>query len=89
MRAKALSRMLFVIGVITWIALLFTDLSVVFSAKNNLPQEVPTWLPGIILNLYLITLYYYYKFKIDRDEQLNFVDLLWRVFATGLIATVL
>jgi phosphoserine phosphatase RsbU/P len=89
MRAKAVSRMLFVIGVITWIALLFTDLSVVFSAKNNLPQEVPTWLPGIILNLYLITLYYYYKFKIDRDEQLNFVDLLWRVFATGLIATVL
>jgi serine phosphatase RsbU (regulator of sigma subunit) len=89
MRAKALSRLLFVIGVITWIALLFTDLSVVFSAKNGLPQEIPTWLPGIILNLYLITLYYYYKFKIDRDEQLNFVDLLWRVFATGLIATVL
>lgn len=89
MRAKALSRLLFVIGVITWIALLFTDLSVVFSAKNGLPQEIPTWLPGIILNLYLLTLYYYYKFKIDRDEQLNFVDLLWRVFAAGLIATVI
>jgi serine phosphatase RsbU (regulator of sigma subunit) len=89
MRAKALSRLLFVIGVITWIALLFTDLSVVFSAKNGLSQEIPTWLPGIILNLYLITLYYYYKFKIDRDEQLNFVDLLWRVFAIGLIATVM
>ena len=89
MRAKALSRLLFVIAVITWIALLFTDLSVLFSAKNSLPQEIPTWLPGIILNLYLLTLYYYYKFKIDRDEQLNFVDLLWRVFATGLIATVL
>jgi phosphoserine phosphatase RsbU/P len=89
MRAKALSRLLFVIGVITWVALLFTDLSVVFSAKNGMPQEIPTWLPAIILNLYLITLYYYYKFKIDRNEQLNFVDLLWRVFATGLIATVL
>lgn len=89
MRAKALSRLLFVIAVITWIALLFTDLSAVFSAKNGLPQEIPTWLPGIILNLYLLTLYYYYKFKIDRDEQLNFVDLLWRVFAAGLIATVI
>lgn len=89
MRAKALSRLLFVVSVIIWMALLFTDLSVVFSAKNGLPQEVPTWLPGIILNLYLLTLYYYYKFKIDRDEQLNFVDLLWRVFATGLVATVL
>jgi phosphoserine phosphatase RsbU/P len=89
MRAKALSRLLFVIGVITWIALLFTDISLVFSVKHNLPAEVPRWLPAILLNLYLFTLYYYYKFKIDRDEQLNFVDLLWRVFAAGLIATVL
>jgi len=88
MRTKAISRLLFAVGVITWIALLFTDISVVFSTKRNLPAEIPTWLPGIILNLYLITLYYYYKIKIDRDDQLNFVDLLWRVFATGLVATV-
>jgi len=89
MRAKALSRLLFVVAIITWVALLFTDISVVFSTKRNLPAEIPTWLPGIILNLYLIALYYYYKLKIDRDDQLNFVDLLWRVFATGLIATVI
>ena len=88
MRAKALSRLLFAVGVITWVALLFTDISVVFSTKRNLPAEIPTWLPGVILNLYIIALYYYYKLKIDRDDQLNFVDLLWRVFATGLVATV-
>lgn len=88
MRAKALSRLLFVVAVITWVALLFTDVSVVFSVKNNLKTDIPTWLPGVILNLYLLALYYYYKLKIDRDDQLNFVDLLWRVFATGLIATV-
>src|SRR5688572_18354860 len=89
MRTKAISRLLFAMGVITWVALLFTDISVVFSTKRNLPAEIPTWLPGVILNLYLLALYYYYKLKIDRDDQLNFVDLLWRVFATGLIATVL
>lgn len=88
MRAKAFSRLLFVVAIITWLALLFTDISVVFSTKRNLPAEIPTWLPGVILNLYLIALYYYYKLKIDRDDQLNFVDLLWRVFATGLVATV-
>jgi phosphoserine phosphatase RsbU/P len=88
MRTKALSRLLFAVGVITWVALLFTDISVVFSAKRNLPAEIPTWLPGVILNLYIIALYYYYKLKIDRDDQLSFVDLLWRVFATGLVATV-
>ncbi len=89
MRTKALSRLLFAVGVITWVALLFADISIVFSSKRNLPAEVPTWLPGVILNLYVIALYYYYKLKIDRDDQLNFVDLLWRVFATGLVATVI
>ena len=89
MRTKALTRLLFAVGVITWLALLFTDISAVFSAKRNLPAEIPTWLPGVILNLYIIALYYYYKLKIDRDDQLNFVDLLWRVFATGLVATVI
>jgi sigma-B regulation protein RsbU (phosphoserine phosphatase) len=89
MRTKALARLLFALGIITWVALLFTDISVVFSVKNNLNPEIPVWMPGVILNLYLVTLYYYFKLKIDRDEHLNFVDLLWRVFATGLIATVL
>lgn len=88
MRSKAITRLLFVVAAILWVALLFTDLSVVFSVKTNIPPDIPTWLPGIIFNLYLLVIYYYYKLKIDRDENLNFVDLLWRVFATGLIATV-
>lgn len=88
MRAKALIRLLFLVAAISWVALVFTDLSVVFSLKNNIKPEIPIWLPGIIFNIYLLAVYYYYKLKIDRDEQLNFVDLLWRVFATGLIATV-
>ena len=42
-----------------------------------------------MLDLYVICLYYYYKLKIEHDEGLNFTDLLWRVFATGLVATVI
>lgn len=89
MRTKAIIRLLFTVGVITWLALTFTDISVVLSTKNNVRPEVPLWLPNLILNLFIITLYYYYKFRIERDEVLNFVDLLWRVFATGLVATVI
>jgi phosphoserine phosphatase RsbU/P len=77
-------------GVITWIALVFTDISIVFSSTSgNVKQEVPLWIPGVILNLFILSVFYYYKLKIERDEVLNFVDLLWRVFATGLIATVI
>jgi sigma-B regulation protein RsbU (phosphoserine phosphatase) len=90
MRTKAITRLLFLVGVITWLALLFTDISIVFSSSNaNIKQELPTWLPGVILNLYILSVFYYFKLKIERDEVLNFVDLLWRVFATGLVFTVI
>jgi sigma-B regulation protein RsbU (phosphoserine phosphatase) len=89
MRTKAIIRLLFTVGVITWLALVFTDISVVFSTTNGIKPDIPSWIPVIILNLYILALYYYYKLKIERDEVLNFVDLLWRVFATGLVATVI
>lgn len=88
MRAKAITRLLFTVGVITWLALLFTDISVVFSTNAGIKPDIPVWVPNVILNLFILSLYYYYKFKIERDEVLNFIDLLWRVFATGLVATV-
>ncbi|HEY9049313.1 MAG TPA: GAF domain-containing SpoIIE family protein phosphatase [Ohtaekwangia sp.] len=90
MRTKAITRLLFLVGVITWLALLFTDISIVFSSSNaNIKQELPTWLPSVILNLYILSVFYYFKLKIERDDVLSFVDLLWRVFATGLVFTVI
>lgn len=88
MRTKAIIRLLFMVGVITWLALVFTDITIVLSTVNNLKSDVPFWLPNVILNLFVLALYYYYRLKTERDEILNFVDLLWRVFATGLVATV-
>ena len=88
MRTKAIIRLLFTVGVLTWLALVFTDLSIVFSSTNNIDSGIPNWLPNVILDLFILALYYYYKLKFDRDDVLNFVDLLWRVFATGLVATV-
>jgi phosphoserine phosphatase RsbU/P len=89
MRTNAIIRLLFMVGVITWVALVFTDITIVLSAKNNLKSDIPRWLPNVILNLFIVSLYYYYRLKIEKDEILNFVDLLWRVFATGLVATVI
>src|SRR5687768_4664675 len=84
-----MSRLLFSVGVISWLAFLFTDISILLSSVNNIKPDLPVWLTGIILNLFIVSLFYYYKIKNERDEVLNFVDLLWRVFATGLIATVI
>ncbi|HYC83832.1 MAG TPA: GAF domain-containing SpoIIE family protein phosphatase, partial [Chryseosolibacter sp.] len=91
MRTKAIIRLLFMVGVITWLALVFTDISIVLSTKSgsNIKSDIPFWLPNVLLNLFILALYYYYKLKLERDDILNFVDLLWRVFATGLVATVI
>jgi serine phosphatase RsbU (regulator of sigma subunit) len=88
-KTKAITRLLFTVGVVTWLGLVFTDVSILFSSIHNIKPEVPLWLPAVILNLFILSLFYYYKLKIERDDVLNFVDLLWRVFATGLVATVL
>ena len=88
MRTKAIIRLLFTVGVLTWLALVVAEISIVFGSSNNIVSGIPSWLPNVILDLFILSLYYYYKLKFDRDDVLNFVDLLWRVFATGLVATV-
>ncbi len=75
-------------GIVTWLALVFSDLSILISASNGIIPDISTWVPAVLLNLFILSLYYYYKFRIGKDD-LNFVDQLWRVFATGLIATVI
>ncbi|MEX1238347.1 MAG: GAF domain-containing SpoIIE family protein phosphatase [Cyclobacteriaceae bacterium] len=88
MRTKAIIRLLFTVGVVFWLALVVVDISILFSTSNNLPSGIPSWLPYVILDLFVLSLFFYYRLKFDRDDVLNFVDLLWRVFATGLVATV-
>lgn len=87
MRAKALIRLLFLLSGIAWIALLLSALAVVFSQRAGIASDIPEWIPRVLLNVYLFGVYLYYRIKLERDELLSFVDLLWRVFATGLVAT--
>jgi lipopolysaccharide export LptBFGC system permease protein LptF len=49
--------LLFSVGVITWLALVLTDLSIQVSSANNIKPEVPVWLPGVILNLFILALF--------------------------------
>jgi serine phosphatase RsbU (regulator of sigma subunit) len=88
-KTKALTRLTSMGALIFWVVLAFSDITVLFSDIKSLPSDVPQWLPQVMLDLFIISLFYYYKFKIERDESLNFTDLLWKVFATGLIATVI
>jgi phosphoserine phosphatase RsbU/P len=84
LKTKGLIRLSSLGALISWVVLVFSDLTVLFSDIKALPPDVPHWLPRVMLDLYIVSL-----FRIERDESLNFTDLLWKVFATGLIATVI
>ena len=88
MKNKALKRITFLVALFAWLVLLFADVTVLFSSLQGLQPDVPVWLPRVMFGVYVVSLFYYYKFHIEVDDSLNFIDLLWKVFATGLIATV-
>ncbi len=88
LKSKAIIRLTFLGSIIAWLILVFSDITILYSDIKGLPPGVPLWLPRLMLDFFIISLFYYYKYRIDRDETLNFTDLLWKVFATGLIATV-
>lgn len=89
MKTRALTRLAFLGATITWLVMVFADVTIMFSDLKGLTPDVPVWLPRVLLDLYILCIFYYYKFKIERDESLNFTDLLWQVFAIGLVATVI
>ncbi len=89
MKTKALVRISFLGANVAWLVMVFSDVTLLFSDLKGLTADIPIWLPKVMMDVYVISIYYYYKFKIERDDSLNFTDLLWRVFATGLVATVL
>lgn len=86
---RAMIRLAFLVASLAWLVLVFSDVTILFSDINGLPPDLPGWLPRVMFGLYAVSLFYYYKFKIEQDESLNFTDLLWSVFASGLVFTVI
>ncbi|QSE98382.1 PP2C family protein-serine/threonine phosphatase [Fulvivirga lutea] len=86
--AKAIIRLSTLVSILSWVALVFTDLSIVFSSTSSINPSVDDEVPKILLSLFAFSVFLYYKFKIEKAESINFVDLLWKVFVTGLVVTI-
>lgn len=75
-------------AIISWVVMVFADVTILVSDIHGLPPDIPPVLPKVMIDIFIISLFYHYKFKIERDENISSTDLLWKVFATGLVATV-
>lgn len=88
MGTKAIARLTLLGAIISWVVMVFADVTILVSDIHGLPPDIPTILPKVMIDIFIISLFYHYKFKIERDENISSTDLLWKVFATGLVATV-
>lgn len=88
MSTKALLRLILAGSIAFWMVMVFSDLAILFSDIRGVQPDVPDFLPHIMLDLFTVSVFFYYKLKIERDESLSFSDLLWKVFASGIVATV-
>ena len=85
---KSILRLSIGTAIISWLLLLAVDLLILFGTTNNLPTGIPREVQTLLLSTFLLSIFAYYKFKLDDLKKLDFTDLLWKVFVTGLIATV-
>ncbi|MDQ3394855.1 MAG: SpoIIE family protein phosphatase [Bacteroidota bacterium] len=81
-------RLSILFGIISWASLLIIDLFFLFGDINHIATGISPEVPLLLLNLFIVFVFLYYKFKIGKAESINFIDLLWRVFVTGLLTVI-
>lgn len=77
------------IGVLLWLAKTLLDLLRVFADASGVGMEGVSENVSLTLEaFFFIAFLVYYRLRIDKAESNNFVDLIWRVFAIGLVTTI-
>lgn len=85
---KNVVRLALTVGIVSWLSLLIGDLIALFSERNHASLGIPEGVHTLLLGVFFVAVFFYYRTVTGRAERFNFIDLLWRVFATGLLATI-
>ena len=85
---KNIQRLVSVLGILFWLAMLASGYLYRFGLLHNTPSDTYLFFSRVFLIAFILAIYLFYKKNIARQDGFNIIDLLWRVFVTGLIATV-
>lgn len=66
----------------------FTDLTILFGEVNDLNAGIEKYVPNIFFIAYAISVFVFYRYRIESAQGGNFIELLWKIFVTGLLTTV-
>ncbi len=88
MSKKLTAKIALGLSIMAWLSLSVVDLSNQFSAGNNIDSGFSDKLPNLLFFGYVISLFTFYKAKVELADRLNLIELLWKIFVTGMLTTV-
>ena len=85
---KNFLRLFTFLGILSWVLMVGTGHMYRFGLIHNTSTQVYLFLSKVFLIAFALAIYFFYRKNIATQEGFNIIDLLWKVFVTGLIATV-
>jgi len=76
------------LGIVSWLLMLGSGYLYRFSLLHNTIIDFYLFSTRAFLVAFILFIYFFYSKRIGTKEGFNIIDLLWKVFVTGLIATV-
>ena len=89
MSQKLKIRITFFVGLVSWLLFTFFDIYAILLQRYKMQEDLATSLPQAFLTLFILATLFYYRYKVTKAESVNFIDLLWKVFVTGLVTTLI
>lgn len=77
------------VAILTWLALLFVDITRIFQSVNQMEDTLAPEISYILEVLFFILVYIFYNYSINKNENIDFLNLIWRGVSTGLLATII
>jgi len=81
-----IGKITLLVAILTWLALLFVNLTRLFGALNQMESGVSQEVTWILQIIFFIMVYLFYNHSINRIEDSGFLNIIWRGTSTGLFA---
>ncbi len=73
----------------SWLLFAGSTIYLMYIRSYELNVDYSDFFPQLFFSLFVLATFFYYRYKITKADSLNFTDLLWKVFITGLVTTLL
>lgn len=89
MSNKLKIRLSFLGAVISWLLFSAANIYLLFIENYDMKEQLSDVIPQIFFTGFVLSTFAYYRYVIIKADTLNFTDLLWKVFITGLVTTLI